>query len=354
MNEVMMIRRTPSTSISLPIATMQDARLSFRARGVLGLLLTYDDETLISTADLPQHGTEGRDAIRSALAELREFSYVRQTRYQYKDDRGRVLWAWETVVSDAPLPSPENPSSVGSQKPENPSSEMPLVTTPSTHQLKPSDTPELSTAPEDGFSGFLSCITNSSSTSSSDTSYLRAGQARHRVAKGWDQVPGKGPKRPTARERDEAAKAEEASTDPFAATSDDDDPQPADTGSSDTLADRRQQVVARRSTRSKGASEKLAGYFETRAVPQAAEEAAGRFSGKILAKNIAAWRKEGTPDSQIRTMIETYWGGAFRRNLTTPAWQDFINQRGQLLGQSQKASTVVAWEANRLNDAYWT
>ncbi len=191
-----------------------------------------------------------------------------------------------------------------------------------------------------------------------DTSYLEssmsAGQARPPVAKGWDPVPGKGPKRPTARERDEADKAEQEEGDPFIALSDDDDPQPANTSSGDPLAERRQQVVAKRSTRAILGSEKLAGYFETAATPRGPEETAGRFSQKLLAKNIAAWRKDGTPDSQIRTMIETYWGGAFRRNLATPAWKDFINQRGQLHAQSQKASTAVAWEANRLNEDYWT
>jgi hypothetical protein len=355
--DVITIRRARSTSTAVPTDTMRDTRLSFRARGVLMHLLSYDNETLISTADLSMHGREGRDAVRTALAELREFGYVTQTRFSYVNSLGRAQWAIETVVSEEPLPGPENPSPVELLDTENPSSVGTLVTTPSTRHVKTPDTPKVSTVSEvtgDGFSGSSSCITiaNSASTTSSDTSYLSAGQARPPVAKGWDHVPDK-PKRPSARKRAEAAKAEDDSTDPFVSSSEDDDAPDEAPGSGDPLAEGRQQVASRRSTRAIGASEKLAGYFETAATPQGPEEAAGRFSKVSLAKNISAWRKQGTPDPQIRMMIETYWGGAFRRNLAVPAWRDFINQRGQLHGQSQNASTAATWEANRGNDAYW-
>jgi len=356
MDEVLLIRRTPSTAVAIPVATLQDTRLSFRARGVLAFLLTFEDDTLISTADLPQHGTEGRDALRKALGELKEFDYVRQTRYSYVDDLGRTLWAWETTIGDVPFPGPENPSSEIDLVTENPSSEMGLVTQTTTHRENTHDTPGLTTLSEDGFSGFLttSYKTTSSLDLNKDTSYLSAGQARPRVQGGWGSTPSGKPKRQTKRERDEEARDAEVATDPFAANLDGGpEPEPSDTGSGDPLAEGRQEIAAKRSTRAISPAKNLARYFEISAPPQAGEEAAGRFSRDLLAKNIAAWRREGTPDSQIRTMIATYWGPGFRRNLTTPAWKDFINQRGQILGQSQKASTVVAWEANRLNENFW-
>jgi hypothetical protein len=239
--------------------------------------------------------------------------------------------------------------------PELSTEEEPEADNITTDKMSYQLTPEVVAMTPVSYNPKLKALTTSSQ-SLLDTSYLEssmsAGQARPPVAKGWDHVPDK-PKRPTARERDEAAKAEQDATDPFVSSSEDDDAPDEAPGLRAMVAESRQQVLSRRSTRAIGASEKLAGYFETQAIPQVAEEAAGRFSKVILAKNIAAWRKEGTPDSQIRTMIETYWGGAFRRNLATPAWKDFINQRGQLHAQSQKASTAVAWEANRLNDDYW-
>jgi len=320
---------------------------------VLALLLTFEDDTLISTADLPQHGTEGRDAIRTALAELREFGYVQQTRYSYIDDHNRVLWAWETTIGDVPLPSPENPSSV----PENPSSEMGVVTTPATRRENTSDTPELSTITEDGFSGFLTTnLTTTNSNSLLDTSYLEstltAGD-RPRGRRGWDQVPSGKPKRPTQRERAAAARAEEVSTDPFIALSDEPDPQPESTGSDDPIAEARQRIAARRSMRPVGPAENLARYFEMLASPQTADEPAGRFNRKALAKNLSAWRKQGTSDEQIRTMFETYWAPSFQRNLTVEAWKDFINQRAKIHGQTGKAIKAEEWEANRHNEAYW-
>lgn len=363
MNEVILIRRTPSTSVAIPTTTLQDARLSFRARGVLALLLTYDNDTLISTADLPSHGTEGRDALRTALAELREFSYVRQTRYPYQDDRGRTLWAWETVVSDSPLPSPENPSSVGSISPGNPSSERGLVTTPSTRREKDCDTPDISTTTEDGLSGFLSCTTTSCNSSSLlDTSYLKSSLQSAPSAcstPGWpDDVPEGKPKRGSkASRRAASAKANQDSTDAF--ESDlvgDKPPEPEPDPARQARVDqaRRNKILAKRAEPPVSPAWNLAIDFSLAATEPDPEEPADRFGNrKELAANFARWRRDGASDEHIKDMIHEYWHGSFRRNLAAPAWKDFLASQDKIHAQLERRLKAEEVEANRYNPDYW-
>jgi len=207
-------------------------------------------------------------------------------------------------------------------------------------------------------SNYKSLTTNSDSLL--DTSYLEStlavGARRTQPKSGWDLVPTPSPKRMTKRQQREAAAAAEGSTDAFEVLGLDEDHPDLGIDSSNSEDGRlagRAQVASRRSTRALGPSENLARYFETAATPQAPEEPAGRFVRKPLSQNIAKWRREGTTDAQIRSMIETYWGGAFRRNLAVPAWKDFINQRAQIHAQTHRAGTAVEWEANRHNEDFW-
>ncbi len=85
--------------------TARDARLSFRARGVLLHLLSNADGFRMTAADLVEAGREGRDAIRAALAELRQAGYLVVIRTQ--DAKGQ--WSTQTVVYDLPQTQPPCP-----------------------------------------------------------------------------------------------------------------------------------------------------------------------------------------------------------------------------------------------------
>lgn len=82
----------------------RDHRLSWRARGLLAELLSYPDgwETSVDklVAQARRHGdvSEGRAAMRKAIAELADAGYVTYERSQ--DKRGH--WVTEMVVSDQP------------------------------------------------------------------------------------------------------------------------------------------------------------------------------------------------------------------------------------------------------------
>ncbi|MGD3109527.1 hypothetical protein [Streptomyces sp. YGL11-2] len=72
------LRRNLSSGFTvLPTATVEDERLSFRARGVLVFLLAKPDNWQVRSDSIAAAGQEGRDAVRKALRELRNYGYYR-------------------------------------------------------------------------------------------------------------------------------------------------------------------------------------------------------------------------------------------------------------------------------------
>lgn len=96
MSIVRVAKRARFTTIDR--VTLNDDRLSFRARGVLSWLLDKPDDWSVRSEAIAEGGKEGRDAIRAALAELEVAGYVQ--RVKTKDDKGR--WTTETVVYERP------------------------------------------------------------------------------------------------------------------------------------------------------------------------------------------------------------------------------------------------------------
>lgn len=75
--------------------------MSYRAKGVLLRLLSNEDGFRMTALDLANAGLEGREAILTALRELRVCGYVVVRRIQ--SDGGR--WRTETYVYDTPQPT---------------------------------------------------------------------------------------------------------------------------------------------------------------------------------------------------------------------------------------------------------
>ena len=77
---------------------MDDARLSFRALGVLAYLLSKPDHWTVDSRVLCRTHSEGRDAIRTVLNELKEAGYMRQESVLVGGPGG--VWKTETVIYD--------------------------------------------------------------------------------------------------------------------------------------------------------------------------------------------------------------------------------------------------------------
>jgi hypothetical protein len=117
-----MIRRAARPTHDFTIIrndVLRDSRLSYRARGILAAILSRPDNWTIRSEQLAREGGEGRDAIRTALKELRDFGYLRSVSYQ---DAETGRFHTDQVVFDYPTDdfiAPGNPS----PKPGNPASE---------------------------------------------------------------------------------------------------------------------------------------------------------------------------------------------------------------------------------------
>ena len=87
---------------------LRDERLSYRARGILAMVLSHADGWVANSKWITASGKEGRDSVRNALLELEALGYRRVSRHQ--DKMGH--WVTEIHWSEVPMPDPP--------KPENP------------------------------------------------------------------------------------------------------------------------------------------------------------------------------------------------------------------------------------------
>jgi hypothetical protein len=67
--------RVPFTMV--PHSLIQDTRLSRRAKGVMIYILSFPPEETPTLKQIIDDGPEGRDAIRTAIAELRACGYLK-------------------------------------------------------------------------------------------------------------------------------------------------------------------------------------------------------------------------------------------------------------------------------------
>lgn len=90
----------------------QDKRLSFRARGIVLMVLSYPEGWNTPAKWIKeQSDSDGVAAIRTAMNELEEYGYLRRQAISH----GRGKWDWEITFSDEPLdgtaPKPPAPAS---------------------------------------------------------------------------------------------------------------------------------------------------------------------------------------------------------------------------------------------------
>lgn len=111
---------------------LRDPRISYRAKGILAACLSHSAGYNFNKDWILQHGTEGRDAVVTALRELRKFGYlvnvkVRNVdgricgeRYEFCDEPARDEVDTSERVSSAPVDQ-----ETGNQRPEKPDAGKP-------------------------------------------------------------------------------------------------------------------------------------------------------------------------------------------------------------------------------------
>lgn len=95
-------------------STIEDASLSFRARGVLVWLLSKPDDWSASSDAICRQGTEGRDAIRNTLRELETAGYIRREKIRLADG----TFTSTCTVYECGVPSTTDSQASASQPPE--------------------------------------------------------------------------------------------------------------------------------------------------------------------------------------------------------------------------------------------
>lgn len=118
-------------------AWLRDARLSFKARGVLAQLLSYSNGFNVSVKQLTASTIkEGRDAILAALKELQAYGYLAIERERLSNGRFQPVWHLMSPAEPLPLPvdnsESDNPTRTqkrptGSDLPHSPGTGNPTV-----------------------------------------------------------------------------------------------------------------------------------------------------------------------------------------------------------------------------------
>lgn len=106
------IVRAPRRSrfVIIDQSAVEDNRLSWAARGLLGYLLSRPDDWKVLVNDLRKRGDLGRDGIYGLLKELRTTGYMRFERS--RDAYGRIRGGRYTVQEIAGSPDPDLPDMV--------------------------------------------------------------------------------------------------------------------------------------------------------------------------------------------------------------------------------------------------
>lgn len=108
---------------------LRNPNISYRAKGILAACLSHAEDFEFTRKWIEDHGTEGRDAIISALKELRANGYLKN--FKVRNDEGRILGEHyrfsDEVEGDDVLEQPAGAGhrDPGNQRPGNQRTEKP-------------------------------------------------------------------------------------------------------------------------------------------------------------------------------------------------------------------------------------
>lgn len=94
----------------IPNALLQDTSLSFRARGLLVMMLSMPDDWQTYQTWLEEQGREGKEAVRATVKELEAAGYLHREQNREKGRLCGQIWHWSDSPS-AGKPASGNPAS---------------------------------------------------------------------------------------------------------------------------------------------------------------------------------------------------------------------------------------------------
>lgn len=97
-------RRKRSKYVSIENSMFHDERISWKAKGLLGYLLTKPDGWKVRITDLMKHSPEGERAIRSGLKELQKFGYLAYYRTRENGTFSGIEWVYDDVPYEQDSP----------------------------------------------------------------------------------------------------------------------------------------------------------------------------------------------------------------------------------------------------------
>lgn len=123
---IVRIEKRENPFVQIDKRPLEDIHLSWRAKGILAYLISKPNNWEVRSEDIIAHGSEGRDAVRAAMAELRSYGYAK-----LEQTRNGKQW----IVFEEPCP--EKPSM--EPCPEKPTPEKAIIGKSATSNNKKSD-----------------------------------------------------------------------------------------------------------------------------------------------------------------------------------------------------------------------
>lgn len=93
----------------IPNQWLRDNRLTFKARGLLALLLSHSEGWSLSISSLAQNNLEGKHAIGEAIHELENYGYLKRRQVNENGRFGEVVWETCDPEPLTDFPPTDNP-----------------------------------------------------------------------------------------------------------------------------------------------------------------------------------------------------------------------------------------------------
>jgi hypothetical protein len=107
---ILKIEKRDSPFVIMDQRPLNDARLSWKAKGLLAYLLSKPDDWQVWMDDLEKRSTDGEHAVRSAIRELRDCGYVRYGRERQPDGTFGPAVYYVSEIPEGGFPNVENPN----------------------------------------------------------------------------------------------------------------------------------------------------------------------------------------------------------------------------------------------------